>query len=233
LRSVPLRAWVLGIYGLLGFHACYFYAIHAAPVIEVSLIMYLWPLLIVLFSGLLPAGAGGLGLRWWHVTGALLGLAGVGMILLGSAGKPEFVGSGLGIAAAFLSAFIWASYSVVSRLFATVPSTAVTGFCAATAVGAAVLHSLLETFIWPASAGAWAAILASGLGPVGLAFYIWDEGMKHGDMRLLGVASYATPLISTVSLAALGLGATSGLIWVAALLITTGALLASRDSLGF
>ncbi len=230
LRAVPWRAWALGIYGLLGFHVCYFYAIQSAPVIEVSLIMYLWPLLIVLFSGLLPASSGGSGLKWWHIVGALLGLLGVGAILLSGSGKPEFAGSALGIAAAFLSAFIWSSYSVTARLFAAVPSSAVTGFCAATAVGAAVLHALLETFIWPTGALAWAAIIGSGLGPVGIAFYIWDEGMKHGDIRLLGVASYITPLISTILLAALGLGVANSIVWLAALLITAGALLASRDS---
>jgi drug/metabolite transporter (DMT)-like permease len=230
LRSIPWRAWALGVYGLLGFHVCYFYAIQSAPVLEVSLIMYLWPLLIVLFSGLLPVSAGGTGLKWWHVVGALLGFAGVAVILIGSAGKPEFIGSKLGIAAAFLSAFIWSSYSVLARLFTTVPSSAVTGFCAATAVGAGALHVLLETFVWPSSGLAWLAIFAAGLGPVGLAFYIWDEGMKHGDIRLLGVASYSTPLISTVLLASLGLGTASALIWVAAALIAAGALLASWDS---
>ena len=38
---------------------------------------------------------------------------------------------------------------------------------------------------------------ALGLGPVGAAFFLWDIGMKKGDLRFLGVASYATPMIST------------------------------------
>ena len=66
-------AWALGVYGLLGYHVCYFFAFRNAPALEVNLVNYLWPLLIVLFSGLLPARLGGTRLAWWHVAGALLG----------------------------------------------------------------------------------------------------------------------------------------------------------------
>lgn len=231
LRAVPVGAHVLGVYGLLGFHTCYFFALQNAPPLEVSLIMYLWPLLIVLFSGLLPASMGG-GLRWWHIAGAATGFAGTALILLAGKGTNlSFAGASFGVAMAFVAAFIWSSYSVASRFYAGVPSSAVVAACAATAVGAGLLHLALETTVAPAALRHWLAILALGLGPVGIAFYIWDDGVKHGDLRLLGVASYATPLISTLLLAALGLGAASGMLWAAAAMITGGALLASVDKL--
>lgn len=237
LRSVPPGAYALGIFGLLGFHACYFFALQNAPPLEVSLIIYLWPLLIVLFTGLLPGGTDG-GLRWWHIVGAGIGFAGTALILLGGQGgraggglSPQLAGAGFGIVMAFIAALIWASYSVGSRLFAAVPSNSVVVACAATAAGALALHLLLETTTWPGGIAGWLAILALGVGPVGIAFYIWDEGMKHGDIRLLGVASYATPLVSTVLLAALGLGEASGTLWLAASMIAGGALLASVDKL--
>ena len=59
-------------------------------------------------------------------------------------------------------------------------------------------------------------MLAQGLGPVGLAFYLWDMGMKHGNIRLIGVLSYATPLLSTLLLAAFGLGQPTPTVWLAA-----------------
>ena len=231
LARVPLASWCLGVYGLLAFHVCYFYALQAAPPLEASLIIYLWPLLIVLFAGLLPARAGGRGLRWWHVAGALLGLTGTALILLAGTHRIELGGAPSGYVAAIAAALIWSSYSVLSRLFAGVPSTAVIGSCAATAIGAALLHLGLEITTLPTTIGAWLAITALGIGPVGLAFYLWDEGMKHGDIRLLGVASYSTPLLSTLLLAALGLGEATPIIWIAALFISAGALLASGDSL--
>ena len=231
LRDVPLPAWLLGIYGLFAFHTCYFFALQRAPALEASLVIYLWPLLIVVFSGFLPAHLGGRDLRLPHLGGAALGFAGTILILLDASGRPDFAGSAIGYALALAAAVIWSSYSVASRLFHNVPSVAVIGSCAATALGAGILHLLLETWTWPAGIGAWLAIIGLGLGPVGLAFYIWDEGMKRGDLRLLGAASYATPLLSTLIMAWLGLGRASLALVLAALLITGGALLASNETM--
>jgi drug/metabolite transporter (DMT)-like permease len=228
LKLVPWQAWALGVYGLLAFHACYFFALQRAPALEASLIIYLWPLLIVLFSGFLPTRFGGQRLTLWHVAGALLGLAGTVLVLLGKAGQPSVAGQTLGYVMAVAAALIWASYSVASRLFQGVPSLTVIGSCALSAVGAAVLHLVLETTVWPATATAWAAVVALGLGPVGLAFYLWDAGMKHGNVQVLGTLAYATPLLSTLLMTSLGLSAASSTIWLAAGLITAGAALASR-----
>lgn len=74
----------------------------------------------------------------------------------------------------------------------------------------------------------WLSVLALGLGPVGLAFYTWDIGVKRGDIQLLGTAAYAAPLFSTLILVLAGMAAASFLLAVAALLITGGAVLAAR-----
>ncbi len=66
----PLVAWVVGVGGLFGYHALYFLALRFAPPAEAGLLNYLWPLLIVLFSSLLP----GERLAPHHIIGALLGL---------------------------------------------------------------------------------------------------------------------------------------------------------------
>ena len=50
----PSPVWLLGIGGLFGYHALYFTALRYAPPVDASLIAYLWPLLIVLMSALLP-----------------------------------------------------------------------------------------------------------------------------------------------------------------------------------
>ncbi len=228
--DVPPASWALGVYGLLGYHACYFTAFRNAPALEVNLVNYLWPLLIVVFSALLPARFGGARLRWWHVTGALMGFAGCALILAGaSTSEARPSGSAIGYVAAAAAAVIWSSYSVATRVYARVPTAAVTGTCAATALGAFLLHRAFETTVWPDGARQWAMVLAAGLGPVGLAFYLWDAAMKHGNLRFVGVASYATPLLSTLLLAAFGMGHAGPLVWLAALLVSAGALLAARD----
>ena len=96
----PLAAWVVGVGGLFGYHALYFLALRFAPQAEAGLINYLWPLLIVLFSSLLP----GERLARHHIIGALLGLAGTVLLLSGNS-SGGFVASQIpGFAAAFVAA---------------------------------------------------------------------------------------------------------------------------------
>lgn len=227
LADIPPAAFVLGVGGLLGYHVAYFFALQTAPAVEANLINYLWPLLIVLFSGLLPAHAGGRPLRWWHVAGALTGFAGTVIALIDPERPLSFANGGWGFAAAFAAALIWAVYSVASRLFSAVPTTALITCCAATSAGALLFHLALETTRWPTSVNGWLAIVAMGLGPVGLAFYLWDTAMKHGNLRLVGIAAYATPLLSTTLLWITGLGSTGPRLWIAAVFVTAGALIAA------
>jgi drug/metabolite transporter (DMT)-like permease len=116
----------------------------------------------------------------------------------------------------------------LSRRFARVPTDAVGGFCAATAVLALLCHLAWEATRWPHGAE-WLAVIALGLGPVGLAFFVWDYGVKRGSLKALGGLSYATPLLSTILLIAFGRAAASATIAAAALLIVGGAVLAARD----
>jgi drug/metabolite transporter (DMT)-like permease len=134
-----------------------------------------------------------------------------------------------GLAAAFVAAFVWASYSVTSRRFKSVPTDAVAGFCLATALLAAIVHGLVETTVWPETLAQWLAIIALGVGPVGAAFFTWDIGMKRGDIRVLGAASYATPLLSTAFLILAGFAKPTAAIAIAAVLIAGGGLIAAKD----
>jgi drug/metabolite transporter (DMT)-like permease len=75
----------------------------------------------------------------------------------------------------------------------------------------------------------WLAVVALGIGPVGAAFYAWDIGVKRGDIRVLGAASYAAPLLSTGCLVLAGYATASLALAAAALLISAGGLLAAKD----
>ncbi len=225
LRQPPL-VWAVGVGGLFGYHALYFLALRLAPPAEAGLLNYLWPLLIVLFSSLLP----GERLKLHHVAGALLGLAGTVLLFTGNGAVIERAYLP-GLAAAFIAAFVWASYSVLSRRLSAVPTDAVAGFCFVTALLATAVHLLIEPTVWPDTTMQWAAIIALGIGPVGAAFYAWDIGMKRGDIRVLGAASYATPLLSTAFLILAGYARPTTALAIAALLIAGGGLLAAKDML--
>lgn len=223
----PPSVWLLGIGGLFGYHFFYFMALRNAPPVEAGLIAYLWPLLIVVFSALLP----GERLTWRHVVGALAGLAGTGLLVTGGGAVNFQSAYTLGYAAAGACALTWSGYSILSRRFADVPTDTVGWFCGAAAVLGAVCHLIFESTVWPGGGGEWLAILGLGLGPVGAAFFTWDIGVKHGDIKLLGVLSYAAPLISTLALIAFGLGEANWVVATACLLIVGGALYAARDRL--
>ncbi|MDQ0934858.1 aromatic amino acid exporter YddG [Streptomyces turgidiscabies] len=225
-RGLPGGAWALGIGGLFGYHFFYFLALRNAPAVDAGLIAYLWPLLIVVFSALLP----GERLRWWHAAGAVLGLCGTFLLVTGGHGvhfRGEYL---LGYAAAGVCALVWSAYSVANRRYPQVPTDMVAFFCLATAALAAVCHLLFETTVRP-DGWQWLAVLALGLGPVGGAFYVWDHGTKRGDIRLLGTLAYFAPLLSTALLVATGRADGSWPVAVACVLITGGALLASADAL--
>jgi len=222
----PLAAWVVGVGGLFGYHALYFLALRFAPPAEAGLLNYLWPLLIVLFSAFLP----GERLAIHHVIGAGLGLLGTALLFVGNGAS--FAANQLpGLAAAFVAAFVWAIYSVLSRRLKAVPTDAVAGFCLATSLFAWLVHMAIEPTVWPDTVAEWLAVLGLGIGPVGAAFYAWDIGMKRGDIRVLGAASYATPLLSTAFLIFAGYARPSASIALAALLIGGGGLVAARDLL--
>lgn len=223
----PWPVWALGVAGLCIYHCAYFFAIQSAPPVEVSLIAYLWPLLIVLFAALLP----GERLRLHHVAGVVLGL--IGAVVIITRGGSVGLAGGLmpGHLIALFCAFVWSGYSVLSRRFGAVPVDVVAGYCLITALVAFLLHLGLEKTVWPQTAGQWVAITTLGLFPLGAAFYAWDWGCKHGDIMVIGALSYAAPLLSVVILLAFGYAAYHWSVVAACALIVTGALIAARDML--
>lgn len=225
----PPGAWLLGIAGLFGYHACYFVALKTAPPAEASLIAYLWPLLIVLFSAALP----GERLRWFHLAGALSGFVGAGLLITGnSAGGANSLSLSIlpGHLAALACALIWSGYSVLNRRYGAVPTDIVGPQCGGVASLGGLCHLALEPTVVPDALG-WLAILGLGLGPVGAAFFLWDYGVKRGRIQLIGVLSYAAPLFSTLLLVLFGLAEPGWLLGLSCLLIVAGALCASLDLL--
>jgi drug/metabolite transporter (DMT)-like permease len=212
----------LGLYGLFGDTALYFAALKFAPPAEANLVHYLWPLLIVLFAALLPGGR----LQPRHLVGAVLGFAATALLIGG-----RFGGAGanavLGFCFALLGAFVWASYSVASRRLAEVPTETVAVTCLAASALAAACHLLFEATRWPVGASEWFAVFGLGLGPIGAAFFLWDIGMKKGDVPLLGVASYAAPVLSTLTLVLAGYAEPTAALAASCVLIVAGAVIAT------
>jgi drug/metabolite transporter (DMT)-like permease len=220
--KVPLSTLALGVYGLFGYHFLLFIALRIAPPVEANLVNYLWPLFIVVLA---PVFLKGLSLRAGHVLGAVMGFAGAAVAILGTGGA-----SGTwswGYLPALGAAFMWASYSLLTRRVAAFPTAAIGLFGLVSGLLSLACHAALE----PAatlSAQDWGLLALMGLGPLGAAFFLWDRALKLGDARQIGVLSYLTPLAST---ALLLLVTGRGLSWsiaLAAALIVGGAVLGTR-----
>lgn len=225
-RQINWKVYAFGTCGLFGYHFFYFTALRLAPAAEAGLIAYLWPLLIVLLSGFLP----GERLRFGHIVGALIGFLGAALIILQN-GVNFDSDAAIGYIVALICALFWSVYSVLSRRLGETPTTSVVIFCIATAFLSWIAHLALEDTKWPENYVGWLSIVGLGLGPVGLAFFVWDIGMKKGDIQLLGVASYAAPLLSTFALVVMGIAPLTWVLGLATILISFGAIIAARAGL--
>ena len=222
---VPASTLALGVYGLFGFHLLLFVALRHAPPLEANLVNYLWPLLIVVLAPwLLP----GVRLRPVHVMAALAGFAGAGLAIVGGSGFGASGGSAWGFVPAFGSAFVWASYSLLTRRVAPFPTAAVGLFGVVSGLLSLACHALFEPAV-DLSGRDWALIAATGLGPLGAAFFLWDAALKRGDPVRIGILSYLTPLASTLLLVATTSRPLTAWVAAAAVLIVGAAIVGVRD----
>ena len=86
--QVAPRTLGLGVVTLFGFHFLLFIALRIAPAVEVNLVNYLWPLLIVVLA---PLYLPGVKLRRVHIVAALVAFAGAAIAILGGQGGPETI----------------------------------------------------------------------------------------------------------------------------------------------
>jgi len=191
---IPLRTLALGVYGLFAYHFLLFIALRHAPPVEANLVNYLWPLFIVVLS---PVVLPGVALRLPHVLAALLGFGGAAIAI---AGGRELSGTlAWGYLPALAAAFIWATYSLMTKRVAAFPTTAIGLFGLVSGALSLMCHVALEppVALQPRD---WGLLAVLGLGPLGASFFMWDKALKLGDARHIGILSYITPLASTALL---------------------------------
>ena len=251
LRSWPhWRQWriapaalALGVFTLFGYHFFLFIALRMAPAVEVNLVNYLWPLLMVVLA---PLYLPGVALRPVHWLAAALGFAGAALAILsaseaatGTASLNTAMGLAtgpkmsplLGYALALASAVIWANFSLQTRRAALrgqhVPTAAIGLFGLISGVLSLLCYAALEP---PVALSARDGLLLTmmGLGPLGAAFFLWDKALKLGDARQIGILSYLTPLGSTALLMLVSGRSLSWNVTTAAAMILGAAVLGAR-----
>lgn len=219
---VPLPTLALGVYGLFGYHFLFFIALRHAPPVQANLVNYLWPLLIVVLAPVLLRGVQA---HRVHVLAAGVGFVGAAIAIAG--GKSLDTGFAWGYVPALGSAFIWASYSLLTQRVAHFPSAAIGSFALVSGVLSLLCHFGLEPAL-TLSMRDLGLIALLGLGPLGAAFFLWDAALKRGEARRIGLLSFLTPLLSTLLLLLLRQEAPSGSVWLAGLLIVGAAVVGTR-----
>jgi drug/metabolite transporter (DMT)-like permease len=220
---VPMSTLALGVYGLFGFHFLLFIALRHAPPVQANLVNYLWPLGIVVLA---PLFLPGVTLAMRHVLAALLGFAGAALAILGRGGSAEVVWA-WGYIPAAASAFIWASYSLLTQRVRAFPTAAIGSFALVSGGLSLLCHALLEPAVALSSQDLMLIALL-GLGPLGGAFFLWDAALKRGDARQIGVLSFLTPLLSTLMLLVVRGETPSLSVALAAAMIIGAAVIATR-----
>lgn len=197
---VPVPVLALGVYGLFGYHFLLFMALRTAPPVEANLVNYLWPLLIVVLAPLIVPGVR---LRAAHVAAAVTGFVGAGIAIVSSAPAEAARGPGFqwGYLFALAAALVWSTYSLATKRFSAVPTTAIGTVAAVSGLLSLACHAALEPSV-ALSARDVVLLIAMGIGPLGAAFFLWDAALKRGDAATIGILSFSTPLLSTCVLLA-------------------------------
>ena len=207
IRKIPVRYLIAGSVLFVTYEICLALALGYAATrhqaIEVGMVNYLWPSLTILFAILFN----GQKTTWLVIPGLIIALTGVCWVLGGENGLnldeiiSNVASSPLSYFLAFLGAFIWATYCTGTNYYFMTPQPEM---IFSTSVTIKMFSAALT---------------------LGFAYAAWNIGILHGNVTIMAVGSYFTPVLSS-ALAAVLLSAPLSLsFWQGALMVCAGSLL--------
>lgn len=220
----PILIWIVGIIGVCGSDIAYVTAVKYAPPAHVDFIDYLWPFIVILFTSFLPKER----FTLQHLIAGLLGFLGVFLLLTGGNGflglKHDYF---WGYSLAFVAALIWSAYTLMNRWYQEMPMEMVGMFCGIGAIISCILHFHLEVWVTPSFSD---SLMVTLLGlSSGVAYLLWSYGTQKGNLKLLGVMAYFTPVISMSLLVLAGKEPMSLALVLACVLVVSGVFVGSMD----
>lgn len=198
-------------------------------VLVIAMINYLWPPLMIIFSIL----AKQLDYRWTVVVGFLLAIIGLVLVV-----NPDVMNMQKMISTllqnpiaylfAFVGALLWPTYSVLTKKYAQ-GQNGVPLFFVVTAVMLWMVHWIIEeSFVIP-TGSLWLTIIVLGC-LIGIAYSHWNQSLQYGNMKLLIMATYFMPILSTLmSMLILGVYPQFSF-WVGTSLVTLGAVICWKST---
>lgn len=202
-KLISKKYLILGAILFIAYELCFSFALAysktAQQAIEVSIVNYLWPSLTVLAFVIFRE----LKFNVFIILGLLISISGIIFIQTGngdfSLGRvvDNFHSNPLSYILAFIGAIIWAFYCVLTKKMSKGQNpisifflgVAITLWLKLLFSGQVSLPSLdLNTIL--------SLIIASAA--IGLGYAAWNIGIIHGNITMLVVASYFTPIISSL-----------------------------------
>ena len=236
LRAIPPRYFVVGGTLFVAYETIFALAIGFAATegqtIEVSMLNYLWPTCTVLFWAIAHKRGQGrsAGSLAWIMPGTVVATLGVVLAV----GGEEILRSGtlfaalftnpLPYALAFIAAILWGLYNTAAPALSE-GANATAFFFVGIAVTLWVVYLAQgapapPTAIEPVDA---LPLLATAVA-VATGYALWGYGVTRGDMQKLSVASYAAPILSSISSSVI-LATTPGpVFWAGAALVAAGSI---------
>ncbi len=211
----------LGAWGILGYHALFFFALDRAPIVETNLLNYLWPLLMVVLA---PWIAGEV-LTGATLTGALVGFCGAALVVTQGRWRAPEAEHALGYVMAGVAALAWSTFSLGLRRARAEGQGHMTAFVVVSFALAVPLALATDGVAALAPPGGRALVATAwlGVGPMALAFRCWGRALALGDATRIGALSYLDPLLSTLAVAWWLDRPLSAASWVGMALIVGGA----------
>ena len=193
--------------------------------VEVGMGYYLWPCLVVLFAVLFN----GQKARWWIVPGVTISFLGVMLVLGGENGiQPAEIwmhvrNNPWSYLLAFCGAVAWAAYSNFTRAWSNGQNPTLIVFA---------IDSVVFTGIWLAGFGdlshaslmGWISVVV-GAAAMGGSYAAWSYGVTRGNITVLAIASYFTPVLSCLFASVFICAELDGAFWKGVAVIVFGSLL--------
>jgi drug/metabolite transporter (DMT)-like permease len=198
LKRVPWWFFGLGFIGIGVHNLTWVAALQQAPPLEATLIIYTWPLLVIIFTTISLRQR----FRWYHLMGGLLGLMGVAALLAGRG--LTFSGFTLmsGHLWAVVCALSWSVFSATSARYHYLSS----NFLGVVFALSALVNGAIWYFHLGAPPAPTTSLWIAGIAAIFFtaAYALWDFGIKRGNAQLIGTVSFLTPVLAALYLVLLG-----------------------------
>lgn len=198
-NEIPKFLLFAGFLGICINPLCYLCAFRYAPPAHADLINYLWPIIILFGSMMLPN-------EKFCIKGIIAGLvafSGIAFLMISdgisSVKTSYFVGYGFALSAAIT----WSTFNLSLKYYQISIKSLLKPFCMLGFIMFSALHFTYESFLMPNSLQL-AGIIFGGAGSICVAYLCWDIGIRKGHTSLLTLSSYSIPILSIALLVLFG-----------------------------